>query len=211
MTLLQELRRDRRTALLCVGIAARERFSAQAERLAQPDAMSKAFAWPRDDAAVRWQCEQLTAIASRDFVDLATRQQQAAETLDLSAELLRSAGKSYLYDMRRVQQGALAALYHPKSAVKATDVLAEMNSAEGQKALVDVASRNTMPLELRTAAAIAFRKNTQKYGIALTTEQIREQYRRYNESEKQDKATQHVLGLVLDCIEAPTKKQHPAK
>ena len=106
-----------------------------------------------------------------------------------------------LYDLRRVQDAVLAALYNPKLAAKAVAVLANLNSAESQRALVEVASRFTLPLELRQAAATAFRQNTQKYGILLTTDEIRRQYRRYNESENMDAATQHVLGLILDCLE----------
>ena len=61
-------------------------------------------------------------------------------------------------------------------------MLANMNSAESQRALVEMASRLTLPLELRQAAAKAFRQNTEKHGILLTTDEIRQQYRRYNES-----------------------------
>ena len=99
----------------------------------------------------------------------------------------------------------MVALHNPKLAAKAVAVLANLNSAESQRALVDMASRFTQPLELRKAAAAAFCENMQKHGILLTTEEIRRQYDRYNESEKQDAATQHVLGLILDCLEVPAK------
>ncbi len=66
-----------------------------------------------------------------------------------------------------MQESVIAALYNPKLAVKAVAVLADVNSAESQRALVDVASRLTLPLELRQAAAKAFRQNTEKHGILL--------------------------------------------
>jgi hypothetical protein len=75
--------------------------------------------------------------------------------------------------------------------------------------LVEVASRLTQPLEVRTAAAKAFRQNIEKYGVLLTTDEIRAQYRRYNESEYLDVPTQRVLGLILDSIEAPTQVAKP--
>jgi hypothetical protein len=87
-------------------------------------------------------------------------------------------------------------------------VLAQWNSAESQRALVEEASRFTQPLALRQAAAAAFRQSIEKHGILLTTEEIRRQYRRYNESEKQDAATQHVLGLILDCLEAAAPRKN---
>ncbi len=198
--LLQELRRDWRTASLRVGLVARSGYSEQAERVARLDPMAKTFARPHDEQAFHWQLEQLATLRPQEFVDFDARQRQAAESLDLLAELSQSSGK--LYDLQRVQDSVLAALYNPKLAVRATTVLANLNSAESQRALVEVASRFTLPLELRQAAAKAFRQNTEKHGILLTTEEIRKQYQRYNESEKQDAATQRVLGLILDCIEA---------
>ena len=99
----------------------------------------------------------------------------------------------------------LTALYAPKLGPKAVEVLTSVNSAESQRALVEAASSLTLPLDFRRAAAKAFRQNTEKHGILLTTNEIRQQYRRYNESEKLDAGTQHVLGLILDCIEAPSR------
>ena len=203
--LLQQLRHDPRTASLRVGLIARAGHFEQAERLAGLDPLAKAFARPHDDQAFRWQLEQLATLAPQEFVGFEARQRQAAEALDLLAELSRSSGK--LYDLRSVQDSVLAALYNPKLAAKAVAVLANLNSAESQRALVEVASRFTLPLALRQAAAKAFRQNTQKHGILLTTEEIRRQYRRYNESEKLDAATQHVLGLILDCLEVGVPKK----
>jgi CheY-like chemotaxis protein len=201
-TLLQELRRDPRTSLLRIGLAAREGFANLADRSALNDPMTKVFARPHDEPSVRWQVEQLATLAPREFVDLKTRQQQATDALDMLAELSRSAGK--LYDLRPVQDAVLVALYNPKLSVKALAILANMNSVESQRTLVDVASRVTLPLEMRKAAATAFRENTQKYGILLTTDEIRRQYDRYNASKTLDAPTQHVLALILDCLEAPS-------
>jgi CheY-like chemotaxis protein len=201
--LLQELRREPRTALLPVGLIARDGYLEQANRVADADPMSKAFAQPQDAQAIRWQLDQLAALTAQEAVDFKTRQQQAAAALDLLAELSRTSTK--LYDLRRSQDAVIVALVNPKLSVKAAAVLANMNSPESQRALVDLASRLVQPLEVRQAAAKAFRENTQKHGILLTTDEIREQYRRYNESEKQDAASQKVLSLILDCLEVRTK------
>ena len=122
--------------------------------------MAKAFSRPHDDKAFRWQLEQLARLAPREFVDFQTRQRQAAEALDLLAELSRSSAK--LYDLRRVQESVIAALYNPRLAVKAAAVLAKVNSAESQRALVEAASRLTLPLELRQAAASGIPRERRK-------------------------------------------------
>jgi len=204
--LLQQLRHDARTASLRVGLIARDGFFERAERSAGLDPLSKALARPHDDRSFRWQLDQLASLTPTEFVGFEARQRQAARALDLLAELERASDK--VYDLRPVQNSAMAALYAPKLGAKAAAVLARVNSAESQKALVDVASRFTLPLPLRRAAARAFRQNAEAFGILLTTGEIREQYRRYNESKTQDADTQRILGFILDCLEIskPAKK-----
>lgn len=197
--LLQQLRHDSRTAPLRVGLIARSGYEARAERLAERDSLTKAFSRPHDDQAFRWQLGQLAALAPREFVGFEARQRQAARSLDLLEQLCRSSEK--LYDVRAVQEAVLAALSNPTLAGKAVAVLARLNSAEAQRALVDTASRLAMPLELRKAACRAFRENVQKHGVLLTSEEIRQQYRRYNESKEQDADSRHILSLILDCLE----------
>jgi MOSC domain-containing protein YiiM len=68
--------------------------------------------------------------------------------------------------------------------------------------LVEVVSQPSEPLELREGALEAFRENVRRHGILLTTVEIGRQYQRYNQSESADRATQRVLGAVLDCFEA---------
>ena len=85
--------------------------------------------------------------------------------------------------------------------------MAVINSAESQRTLVELASRFTLPLAVRQAAAKAFRENTQEHGILLTTAEIRRQYDRYNESEKLDVPTQQVLGLILNSLEVRVPKK----
>lgn len=203
--LLQQLRHDPRTAWLRVGLIARSGYSERAERLAATDRLSKAFARPHDDKAFNWQLDRLRMLAPEEFVGFEERQQQAAKALDLLAELSQSSNK--LYDLRSVQDSIIAAVYNPKLAVKAVGVLANINSAESQRTLVEVASRFTLPLALRQAAGKAFRQNTQKHGILLTSDEIKRQYQRYNESEKLDAPTQHVLALILDCLEVAVPKK----
>ena len=204
-TLLQQLRHDPRTAQLRVAVIARSGYFAQAEREAKLDPLSKAFGRPHDQKVFEWQLNQLAGVAPEDFVDFQTRQQQAAVALDLLAEITRSPSK--FYDIRGVQESLLIALYNPKLSEKAAVVLATVNSPDSQRALVEVASRFTLPLGVRQAAARAFRINTEKHGILLTTDEIRRQYRRYNESEKQDNGTQRVLGQILDCLEINVPKK----
>jgi len=201
--LLQELRGDCRSADLRVGLIARAGSLEQAERVAREDRLTLAFARPHDAQAVQWQLAQLAALRPREFVGHAERQRQAATALDLLSALCGS--PQGVYDLRQLQDSVLTAVYNPALSTKAVAVLAYLDTAESQRALVELASRFTQPLEVRTAAVEAFRRNSQKYGLLLTAAEIRQQYDRYNQSESLDAATQRILGLILDCIEAPTR------
>ena len=171
--------------------------------------MARAFSRPHDEKAIREQLGELAALAPEEFVNFDARQRQAARALELLAELSQSS--TGVYDLRRVQDAVLVALYNRRLAAKAVAVLANLNSPESQRALVDVASRFTQPLRLRQAAAVAFCENRAKHGILLSREEIQTQYQRYNNSEKQDAATQHVLGLILDCLEGAAKTDQAEK
>ncbi len=107
--------------------------------------------------------------------------------------------------MHLAQNAVLTAMNTPSLCKKAIEILISINSPEAQRALVEMAGRVTQPLEIRQAAVSAFRQNLQAHGILLTTEEIKMQYQRYNESKNQDAATRQILGLILDCLEAPTK------
>ena len=80
-----------------------------------------------------------------------------------------------------------------------------LSFAIDQLALVNVASQNTRDIAQRQEAAAAFDVAVQRRGLMLTKSQIRRQYDRYNASANSDRATQKVLGAILDSIEAPTR------
>ncbi|HYW80238.1 MAG TPA: hypothetical protein VE890_11705 [Thermoguttaceae bacterium] len=201
--LLQQLRHDRRTATLRVGLlAAHDRFE-RADQIARRDPMVLAFYRPTDDQAIGWQVDRLATLAPRTFVGHAARQKQAALALELLGTMGRCEGP--LSDVSGVQDAVLAARYVPKLSIAAIGVLRQINSPESQQSLVDLASRQTQPIEVRQAAAEAFQYSTEQFGILLTTDQISRQYDLYNASESSDQETQRVLAAILDSIEAPTR------
>jgi hypothetical protein len=197
--LLQQIRRDGRSADVRVGVIARAGFFDRAEHVAKPDPLTMDFPRPNDDAAVKWEVDQLATIAPRDLVRPAERLREAGEALDLLAEFGRL---PKLYDLRQIQEPVIAALKIPSLAPKALAVLANVNSPEAQRSMLDVANRDTSPMELRLAAVEAFRANVKAHGVLLTTGEVRRQYDFYNQSEKADKSIQKVFGLILDSLEA---------
>ncbi len=203
--LVQQIRRDSRCATLRLGLIARDGLYTRGERIARRDPLTLAFSRPHRAQASQWQLDRLTSLAPRRFVPHAQRQKQASLALDLLAQLAEK--RNRWYDLSRVEDAVLTALYVPELSTKAAVVLGQLNAAESQQALMNLASNVAQPIEVRQAAVKAFRVNTQQYGLLLRGKQIARQYERYNESENQDVATQRVLGLVLDCIEAVGSKQ----
>jgi CheY-like chemotaxis protein len=206
---VQELRRDGRTALVPVGIFARDDQFDQARHVAEKTPRAEAFYRPHEQAVAQWQVDRILAMAGPRAVGAAERRRQAAMALQWLDALCHQPSRR-IYDLRRVEAPVLSAMNVPGLSTLAAAVLANLGTAESQRTLVDVASRSTAPAEDRTAALSAFRRSTQQYGILLTIPQIRLQYDRYNQSANQDAATQKILGLILDCIEAPTQAAGPS-
>jgi hypothetical protein len=201
---VQQLRRDGRTSLLPVGIFARDDQFDQARHVAERNPRAEAFYRPHEQAAAERQVKRVLALAGPEAVGAAERRQQAADALDWLYQLCGDRSRRF-YDLRRVEAPVLAAMNVPGLSSRASAVLGSLGTAESQRALVDLASRGAAPLGDRVAALSAFRQSTERYGILLTIPQIRLQYDRYNQSANQDAAVQKILGLILDCIEAPTQ------
>ncbi len=209
--LLQQLRRDSRTAMLPVGVTARDGRMERARHFMRNDSLALAFPRPHDRKAVESQVARLLALGGRDRVALAERQEQAALALEWLAGLTADPTRYTIYNLRGAQQAALTALNVPEFTVKAAEILGNLGTPEAQAALVDLASRDAQPLEDRKVAVQALCNAIQNRGILLTADQILRQYERYNQSASLDAATQQVLAVVLDCIEAPTSPLTPTE
>jgi hypothetical protein len=197
--IVQRLRQDCRTALMPVGLIARDGFLERAEHIASTETLTKAFPRPHDAAGMKWEASQLRALAPTQFVPLEVRQQQAVQALRHLATLSTARD---LYDLRRIEAAAMAAITTPHLTIPAVSVIGNIGTPECQRALVELASRPVARIEDRQAASRAFLENTWRFGVLLTHAEIVRQYDRYNNSEKQDPATQRILGSILDSLEA---------
>ena len=84
-------------------------------------------------------------------------------------------------------------------------MLGNLGTPQGQLALVDLASEHNRPLAQRQAAAAAFLVAVKRRGVLLTTRNVDRQYDRYNQSARLDKATQQLLGSILDAMEQSSR------
>jgi hypothetical protein len=203
--LIQQLRQDWRTADLRVGLIARAAFFQEADRLAQRYPLTLSCPKPLNEAAFRRQFADLMAMAPKEYVSNEVRRAQAETALDLLIEL--SDSPKGIYDFTRIQDALLTATTNPDLYIKAAAVLGKIGTAESQHALVELANRSTLPLERRKAAAAAVAENIGKFGVLLTSEEVRRQYDLYKQSDSLDPETRQILRQVLDSIEATRKKE----
>src|SRR5262249_11417552 len=109
--------------------------------------------------------------------------------------------------LRRQAPVVEAALYIPDLADHSIEALALVGTPASQRALVEFASRDGLPIAERQKAAAALKKSVGERGILLTEDEIVRQYDRYNASEASDADTQKVLGDLLDTLESLRAKQ----
>ena len=198
--LLEQFRRDNRTARLPIGIVASSDDLDRAERLAQRTPLTAVVIRTQDPDRLRFQIDLLLGKLGRSAVSIDERRGQAARAVAWLAQM--SAAPRGLYNLRRIETSLANAAWDPELGPQAAEILATLGTADSQKTLVNLASFAAQPLELRQAAAKAFAASVADYGALLTTGEIQQQYDRYNQSETQDQATQKVLASILDVVEA---------
>ena len=206
---VQQLRRDPRTAGLPVGVLSREGNLDRAKMRADLDPLTLAFPRPHDAKSVAQDAVRLTALAARHAVSPAERRRQAATALEWLAQLAEDPAAYGFYDVRRQQTAAETALFDRALSASAARVLGAVGSPEAQTALVDFASLPTTPLAARQAAVKAFGAAVERRRLLLTTDQILRQFDRYRLSADQDEQTRAVLAGILDVIESKTDQSAP--
>src|SRR5262249_36629630 len=156
-----------------------ERFET-AKKIASEHARVMAFVRPQSDEAAAKIAQELSQLSTADQLSPAQRSEMAKYAVAWLADLLARPGS--FYDLHRVAPVIEAALYQPDLAEKSIASLALLGTPASQRALVDYASRASLPLAGRQQAVAAFQQSVARSGILLTDEEILRQYDRYNAS-----------------------------
>jgi hypothetical protein len=151
----------------------------------------------------------LAALAGPDFLTPRERIYFAQVALEAFARYAAEPEVYSFYEPARVQDSLVKAIDQPELAPFAARALGMLGTARGQRALVEVASQHARPIEVRQAAAVAFREAVAREHLQLTTKDVLLQYQIYNLSEHLDRETQVVLGHVLDTIEGARLETPP--
>ena len=193
-----------RTAQLPIGVMGElEDLQLQMKRFAPEPNVFVVFR-PEKPAEMTAAVAKSVQLSGDHIIPPMLRLQEAAIALDWLAEM--AAAPPEVFDVRRYESVVEHALYHPLTAAHAAAVMARLGTHSSQVALLDLASLPVQPLDVRQAAMVAFAQSVQHFGLRLAPSEVIRQYDRYNQSAQLDKATQQLLGRLLDTIEAPTKQ-----
>ncbi|TWT89074.1 hypothetical protein Mal64_25660 [Pseudobythopirellula maris] len=207
---LYRLRRTPATTHLPVGLLAADGRLFDAHDLADEHGgrAGRVLAYPRphsaDDAVSI--AEALAELAPRGLATSDERREQAAWAREQLQKLLEEGPE--FYTMRRHIDEVERVL--SRNATDDPEALALVGTPQSQLRLAELASATGLPIELRRAAARAFGVSVERWGVLLTTDELTEQYDRYNASESADADTQAVLGTLLDTIESRHTPQQSA-
>jgi CheY-like chemotaxis protein len=166
--------------------------------------LTAVFERPITPEGLKFFTDRLVQRAAGQLVPADVRQKQALAALAWLKQLYGASPHDF--SLRPFEATFTRALLRPATSAAAAELLALIGSHTAQKALVDLANMGTQPLAMRQSAAAAFSAAVRKYGIQLTSSEIKNQYDRYNLSRTEEPAVQQLLGLMLDAIEFPTKK-----
>jgi HEAT repeat protein len=205
--LIQQIRQDYRTAALPVALIGREETLPMLRQIAERDVASIAFPRPQDSESMAFLVRNLIARTSRTAISHEERVLQGRLALEGLAKLAAAPDKYRFYDLQRQETALQRAVRSPDVAAEAALVLGMLATPTAQRTLVDLASQHALPLPIREAAAKAFATAVKRKRVLLTTDEIAEQYARYNRTQRLDEGTQQVLASILDSIETPSRLQ----
>ncbi|WP_425617809.1 hypothetical protein NA78x_001498 [Anatilimnocola sp. NA78] len=224
--MVQLLRRDRRTALIPVGVMiASDKVEGLPKILGDStyrdptgrirnynvDSISVLLAHdprtivvpqPYSSEAVAFIAGQVRKRGGRELVSREERNANARAALAALQKLASDNASLNRFGVLRTESSLIIALANPSLTAPAAEVLATLATPKAQTALIEIASQPARPVADRQVAATAFAAAVKKRGILLTTQQILAQYAKYNSSETLDEPTQAILGGLLDTIES---------
>jgi len=203
--LIQQLHRDPRTAMLPIGLMARQEQFSQMERVTENDPLTETFPRPHDVTGLSLAARRLLSRSGDDLVSFDERMAHASAALDHLARLAERSEDYAFYDLLRIQPAVEHSMNTPQLANQAARVLGLLGTPSAQQLLVTSASQNARLLSERQAAAAAFGTAISRRGLLLARNEIVLQYDRYNQSKVLNRETQAVLGSLLDSIELPTR------
>ena len=132
--LIQQLRREARTASLPIGVMTREANLERMGRFAEQDPLTEAFPRPFDANGIAYQVRGLLALGDEDPLAADERLRQAEMALEYLGRLAENRARYAFYDVLAQQDAVSRALPRSPLTAKAARVLGWLGSPDAQRA-----------------------------------------------------------------------------
>ncbi len=200
--LIQLLRSDWRTRQIPIGFVGGEMSSLNSVNLlAQTDALLRPLELSFDSKIVASQLDQIQSLSSSWPVSTTSRLLHGQVAANWMLKIIDEKDQRRFYQVRKHEESIYRLLIIDGYTKKACQMIAKLGTAKSQEALANFASQSGYTIEQRAIAAECFADSVQRFGTLLTTDQIQQQYDRYNASEKDSAEVQKLMGQLLDAIE----------
>jgi hypothetical protein len=203
--LISQLRNDWRTKRLPIAILTRSSETNRSTRMAKSDSRLLALPETSDATLVALQVDQVRRLAEPWTLDTLQGRMHAQVALEWLAKIIAAPQDYRFYDTIQYDQAIADLVFVVEDTNNALQILGGIASAKAQRALLDYANQNGLPMDLRQKAVEAFSTAIAKRGVLLTTAELEAQYQRYNASEQEPGAVQRIYGSILDAIENRTR------
>ncbi len=198
-----QLRRNPGTELVPIAVLGRESQWPIGRQIEEEHWGVRSFPRPHGDAALLAIGDEMRGLLPRDWPSAEERLAMRRQVLQWMDHFLSS--RRDFYRLRAYSTEIALAVPAGDATLQAWQLLADMGTHESQNTLIRSASMDVYPIETRQAAAAAFARSVERFGLLLTSDEILLAYDTYNASGQQPKESQEVLGSLLDAIESVRK------
>jgi hypothetical protein len=198
---LKNLRRDRRTATLPVGLMWLPKRDRSPLDPYERDPYTVANVVPVTEPIFERYLERLLAKAGAGVTAAPTRREQG----DLAVQALGNLVENPRpwFDLRTAELALLARMDQAVGSEGTIRALGALGTPAAQRRLVELIGNSLAPMPERELALTALKDSIRRHGILLTTDQLLAQYDRYHASQGEAAEEQRLLSSLLDALEAP--------
>jgi CheY-like chemotaxis protein len=199
--IVQQLRADWRTKRTPIAILTASEQPQRARRVALRDPYTVVLPYTNDTKLVKLQVERLQGLIEPWPLSNQEGQLFAGFSGDWLERITADRQRYGYFDLAAHFDSLSDLILNPLHTRRALVILGHIATPPAQRRLVDYASQNAAPIELRQTAVAAFRTAVEHRGVLLTTAEIQQQYARYQASLSQSGESQRTLGAILDLLE----------
>jgi len=204
--LIQLLRSDWRTRQVPIGFVGSSTSNLNSIKiLAQTDSLLRPLELNFDSRIVASQLNQIQSLSSSWPVSASSRLLHGQVAANWMLEIIGQKDDRRFYQIHKHEESIYRLLAIDGFTEKACRMIAKLGTGKSQEALADFASQSGYTVEQREAATECFAASVERFGTLLTTDQIQQQYDRYNASESESAEVQKMMGQMLDAIEKRSK------